>query len=449
MRIRMTVSLIFSCFAFSVSAQSVDDLIKRATEVKSDISCLIPPALVGDLVQRLSEDVTRQDSSKILSFLASQPYWRSDDHLSALRRLNSLSQQSDILTVSLVARALEKADGELLDILSNEGSFVEISDALDSLIRKNEERNPVYANFAKLARAELLQERAFQQIVGSSLPLIVTDETSSSRDLLIEAIGIYSEASEDFSTLRTTEGFGSRDYELDLPYLISLLRFVAGDENWAGALRDMLEVEGKSDAYDTRTNGRHILVERFLKPSRATPIDDGGGCKTKETVLEKTQDLYGRDRVWRFFNPVQLANYTCNILGEGRRFEGLEAVVNDLEKFENRDYRVVLGHYRGKEIRFSFLSKSELVKLAKEFSAEIDIALSEVVPSQFSSPCSEGLVEPMIRSASFIGIQETGQDAGYIYVGSGLALDEAERLQRLITANKIFRDAYLIRPVID
>ena len=445
------MAIVITYLPLALSAQSVDELITRAVEARSVRSCSIPGPLVSTLIQRLSGGVSRQDQSKILSFLASQPNWRSADHSLALRVLNQISRQGDILTVSLVARALERADGELLDILTSGKRVEEIEEALRALIVNNEARNPVYANFAKLALAELLQERVFQQISQSTLPLSGETDAAPSLEMLSEAIRIYSEASDNFATLRTAEGFGARDYELDLPYLIALLKFIAGEESWVEDMRSIVAVEGRKDGYDTRTSGRHILVERFLAPPLLVgPTgDDRSDCKLRQTALQATQGFYARGEVRRFFNPVQLVNFTCNILNESTPFGGLASLVDKLDDFENRDYRVVLGHYRGTEVRFSFFSKAELIDIAESFATDVEVALPEIGTSQFSSSCSGGLAEPMRRNVTLVGVQETEKDAGYIYVGSGLSLDEAEQLQKVVVRNRDFRGAYLIRPSID
>ena len=433
------------------SAQSVSDLLNRATKARSERTCVVPPDQIESLVRRLAAGVGRQDQSRILSFLASQPNWRSTNHISALRVLNRVSRQGDVSTMSLVARALEKADGELIDILSSGRSEEDIEQSLRSLIRNNEGRNPVYANFSKLALAEILQERAFRAVATFSLPISNAEERTTGVDTLAESITLYEEASDEFSELRSSVGFGARNYQIDLPYLISLLRFISGDGAWTDDLRAVLQEEGAKDAYNAGADSRHILVERFLSPSLllAPASSADADCSERRTMIQGSRELYGRDKVRRFFNPIQLANFTCNILQKGEPFDGLTTIVNDLEEFENRDYRVVLGHFRGDEVRFSFLQKAELVEVAEGLAAGLEMALEDPRFSQFSSFCSEGILEPTPRSVSVVGVQETGRDSGYIYIGSGLTLNEAEQLQTIVVENKDLRDAYLIRPVID
>ncbi|WP_281859107.1 hypothetical protein [Litoreibacter halocynthiae] len=445
------VSILTMIVPIEASAQSVDELLNRATEARSERTCVVPPDHIEGLVRRLAAGEGRQDQSRILSFLASQPNWRSTNHISALRVLNRISSQGDVITVSLVARALEKADGELLDILASGRSEENIEQSLRSLIRNNEGRNPVYAAFSKLALAELLQERAFREVSTTSLPISDLEERTTSIGTIEESIMLYFEASEKLSELRSSVGFGARNYQLDLPYLIALLRFVSGDDAWTEDLRSILQEEGDKDSYNAGADGRHILIERFLSPSLlfAPTSNADASCSGRRTVFQSSRELYSRDKVRRFFNPIQLANFTCNILQAGEPFDGLTTIVNDLEGFENRDYRVVLGHFRGDEVRFSFLQRAELVDLAEELAMGIEMVLDDPGISQFSSTCSEGVVEPMPRSVSLVGVQNTGSESGYIYIGSGLTLNEAEQLQSIVVEDKNLRDAYLIRPVID
>jgi len=450
--------LSFTALLFGVTGafgQSTDQLIVAATqEQRSD--CRIPPEIIGGLVDQLNRVEDKQDRSKILSFLSGLPEWRSSDHPKALRTLTRISRE-DIFSATLVARAVERADGELIDILVEASEFEDAIAKLRGLAANNEGRNSVYLGFIKIALAEALQEDAFAAINDQSLPLDERPENEEIKTRLLEAASIFEDASALFVKLRNEEDFGLRDFSLDLPYLASLVRFVAGEEDWSKGLQGIIASESLRDAYDSRTDSRHILVDRPLKPSILTSlVISSDGCSQRRTVLDHTNEKFGRQKVRKFFNPIQLANYTCNALVEKVPLQHLAQLVSILDRFENRDYRVVVGHFRGDEVKFSFYSKDELLEITNKAAASISGLMESSnasstetdATSQFRSSCSiNSGIQP--TGLDVVGIQATGRETGYIYIGEGLSFTEAERLQRQLSEDRDFRDSYLIRPTID
>ena len=181
-------------------------------------------------------------------------------------------------------------------------------------------------------------------------------------------------------------------------------------------------------------------------------------CPTPEDVSPASVPLVDPETgvgVNRFFNAPLLAHHTCTTL-ESWQGGDAPALARALAQHVNADYRIVLGHYRGSEVRFSYLSRQELMAEAERMAG--DPALVTRYEPRPAPVETRACPWPESAAAQFApalvaGEQPTGPDEGYIYVGNGLTWDQGNLLLEQITRNRSrsseFGGAYLIRPVIE
>ncbi|MEP3294916.1 MAG: hypothetical protein ABJO27_00265 [Pseudoruegeria sp.] len=425
-----------------IHAQSAQEFLEQAREQQSE-TCQVNQDTIQGLFRALSGGLELRSQSEVLSFLATQYGWRSVNHPAALRVLTSISNDSDIRTETLVARAHQMADEELVSILTESQGYDEAEERLQNLLEANLERNYVYSLFIRTALAQLFQERGLTQLEHN-----IDDENVP--DYLAKSVAQYEQLQTELIELQSSEGFGTRDFRFDVPYQLALIKFFARDPTWPETLEAIISESLVWDEYNTSDPNVHILIERFVSaPALTPPKASSTNCSDRSTIISQSRDGFGRDQVQKFYNSTQLVNFTCNALSSENNWTSPTEIVNQLETFENHDYRVVLGHYRGDEVRFSFKTRTELLDDATAAAAVVSYPL-EILPNNvFDSECAPFGHVPRLRSAEMVGEQATGNGEGYVFWGSGLTYREAGNLLLLIKEETEFRDAYIIRPNID
>ncbi len=449
-------------------------------------------SLIADPVQTGNgpADDGTATAMRALGYLVQFPNWRAENHDDAVMRLRAATGAEAGRRVQEAAgRALAFGRGGLVPlVMAHHGDAPARFDAIRDFIAAEHRAggNPFLAAIARLTLAEGLQEEAYGQRPDSAVPWApqpaVTSATASvdqgaqsPPQMLAEAIALYRETQGFYGELRDDPSWGGRDSTLDFDYLIALLDYVNGGGDWQPLLAQIIEVEGNKDHYQLSAGSavpRQIFVQNFLRlpPSiviSAEASDQSTGrsmdilpttCPPPEEV--SAASAQGVDAatglgVNRYFNAPLLAHHTCTVL-ERWQDGAAPALARTLAAHSNADYRIVLGHFRGDEVRFSFLSRKELMAAAEQLAGDPTLlAQYEPEPAPVATdacPWPEAAAVQFIPSLE-IGDQPTGGDSGYIYLGNGLTWAQGNQLldhvrgQRGSSAE--FSGAYLIRPVIE
>jgi hypothetical protein len=429
-------------------SQTTSELVERIESAQVG-QCQPLPGDVDALVEKLRSDTSEDSRFTILEFLASLREWRSSKHNAALGTVSKLSRDENPLLALLAARATIRADGELVDIITSIKSHSEVVKLLVSIGDVNlRKKNRLISAFSYYTAGRVDLERTFELIGTRKIPLDDPEIEVEASRLSQSAIRNIEKGSAILSDLYNNDRYGSRDFSFDSQYIIALLKFVTGIDDWDNDLSDIILASGSEVAYVDETNFRHVLVNRFLQPPNITPVTtDVSSCASEKSILKDSASRFGRDVINKLFNPFQLANYTCNLLNEDNQFSSIASLIWRLSEFENSDYRVVVGHYRGERVRFSHLNREEVNEAARLVAQEIGYEVDEFPISRNFSDCAPQSPDRFTRSANTVAEQKTGDDSGYIYIGSGLSFDEAsELLEAIRSLSRNFRGAYLIRP---
>ncbi|MBN9675069.1 hypothetical protein [Salipiger bermudensis] len=452
-----------------VGAESLTEIIGRIESSRSDL-CSADPKLVHVLIKGMEARVRAGDDlseiSEGLAFLADEREWRSENIQKSLESLIAIGKMRPELKPT-IADAQATARGELFHILSRDSSDIEkIEVDLENLAKVNASlasANEYYVAKIKLSLAETLTDFGVAEILKTEqiVPLKVNPPQTGSQaganesiraiDLLNRSIELYGELST-FYRRKFLEGeFFSRDIGMDLRYQMSLLRYISGDSDWVGDLKYLAKINSWNDMFNSFAPVGHVSVQYFISPALLpSPPGDirdlgAGGCALSSQNATGRPDYVKR----QFFNPIQLASYTCAELSSNSPFEDLTAIPALLSRFKNSDYRVVLGHFRGENVRFSYLSRAKIAELGDEVIRSIDI--SDILGERAEIPdyCESQLGSVSPRSTiSAAREQVTGDKEGYIYIGEALNYIEARRLLDEVVKTPGLEEAYLIRPKI-
>ncbi|UWQ35366.1 hypothetical protein K3555_22845 (plasmid) [Leisingera sp. M527] len=460
--------------ALSVSAahaQSIPNVLKKLEESR-DSSCRASKSSIADLVYRIEQTAISGGNvgeiANALSVLAREDFWESSDQSESLRSLTNAGSKYPALGPRF-AEVQSAARGELKSIvfrnLDDPERMIDELDALASINLNIDKGNPHYVAEINLTLAEYLADHAFRLISewAWSVPLNTTLELEGkeleayqlTHKLLREAVNRYQKLAEFYSVEFSEGSIFTRDLGPDFRYQKILLQYLLNDKIWAAELNDLAATASSSNLYASFDSVPHIFVYGFLLPPRAVQVESRTNANTdgNSSCLPSQGGSIGVNNVnvgpvvKRFYNPVQLAAYTCTVLNEQASYPSLLALSSKLSRFSNYDYRIVLGHFEGDRVRFSRLTRGELIEGAREVLgglSDFETSIGVVSPIQECVP--EGAEELVAPAALVLSEQETGPDEGYIYLGSQMTYTQAKRLLDLLTNSKIFRDAYLIRP---
>ena len=441
-----------------VVAQSVDEFVDRIEQDRRDTcgEATAPDVLIG-LIDAIYAEGLLAAKARGLRTLAAQPGWNTTDQRRSLEQLVVIGRES-IALEQLAARAVSLANGELLTGLASASRDSERFEAfLRSLSEANDGKNRFYLAQIEVTLAELLQDRVFQARLDQPVPYagLSVDE----REWLNEAVQIYRRLQAFYSEVHTSSNRLSRDLRLDFEYQIALLEFLSGEDVWRDTLQDILSDAVNVDAYSLDADVTHIFVHSFLRPpfvvrEEAVEVDAlGEDCDVQAGGgLSIVQRVFSPAIVRTFYNPEQLVEWTCRVLIVESGKLNLPELATRLSRFENHDYRVVVGHFEENDVRFSHLDKEELVVVSEALLSDImETSSTRVDEAQTVNDgvCNSVEGEMPVSEKLVVGTHQDGNDEGYIYVGTGLPLSEARTLLSQIQLEKNFQGSYLIRPIIE
>lgn len=456
--------LMLSAFPSRAISQSISDTINELNETR-DAKCHLNERLVTRLVRQIQSGASNGEKTSELaqglSFLARETFWRSENTPVSLEALIATGKVAPELQPA-IAEAAATANGELKYILfSNLSDPDQAVKKLELLIDTNENAletpNRFYVAQIKLTLAEYLSDKAFQASKDQDMAIPIpsgSDGHAKIHGYLRKSIELFSELAEFYTSEHESGNLYSRDIGKDFRYQVALLKFVTSDNTWKDELRSIVNDSLLSDMYGSGEPIDHVYIHRFLvtpytPQENVASTEEPRDCSTSEALIGERVSTKESTSINRFFNPVQLALYTCHILESVDKFESATLLSASLSRFRNSDYRVVLGHFRGQEVRFSFLNKTELIAIGNSVIQEAskDFMFSE--RPDLESPCGlDAEVALMTPNANTIKEQSTGTDRGYIYAGENLNFVEATRLREAIARNPDLSEAYIIRPEI-
>lgn len=437
-------------------AESIAEIINQF-KVEYQNSCTRPEGGIDKLVAATLSTQDPTEQALGLQFLAQQPQWQTDNQEEALIQLRALGGQNESVAL-LVSRALETAKGGLRDaaiIYRNDPAGYEAY--LREIEADAGNENKFYRALARVTLAEFLQDQVFAKTVDTPLPLPSSD--SDSLNKLKQAIELYEDQKDFYRKESTVSELFSRDFSLDFEYQIALLQFAIGDEKWRETLQSIVDTEGTKDIYDRASETRHIYVHSFLRPPlrpevvQATADDFSNTNCGQRASGDNTEIRYSSAGiVERFYNASQLALFTCARLTGSEQQMTVDDLASSLSEFVNHDYRVILGHYRGDKVRFSYATKQETQTFAEKMQSALADSFSpksQLEVQLTGSSCTVPASYLNLKVSTEVGDQSDGTDRGYYYIGEGLSFEDAQRLLSAIQLDENFENAYLLRPKIE
>ncbi len=450
-------------------AQSISTAIQQVDKSR-DATCRASQQSITDLVFALERaadaNAPLTEIADGIEVLSREQFWKSTDQRRSLEALAKLGGVKAELQPAL-AEAVAAAHGEVRHILfSQRENAPDVVSALEKLISINESLNTpnrFYVAQIKLTIASFLSELAYSDLdaFGASVPLqptqvraidITADGLFGVRSKLNLSIDYLAELS-NFFEKEFASGVYSRNIALDFRYQIVLMKYIVGDVQWELDLETLASYSSVDEQFTSLKAVDHIYVHNFLvtpliSETANQPRAEAPACKPERQSATFEPNERKNSQVRRFFNPIQLSLFTCRVLSAPEGHKSLFDLSAQLLRFKNSDYRVVLGHFRGEDIRFSFLSKGELLETAKSAVESIN-ATSILVNGDQTGTCTLDIDgSAIVPDPSYLGVQETSKNSGYIFVGNWLNFTEARRLRDLIREFGELEEAYLIRPQI-
>ncbi len=470
--VRLTLAIAFGLFLISptqAQSQSIIDAIEKLDESR-DASCKASSSSLSSLIRLLEASANSNgnvsDIAEGIRALAVEDFWVSEDQRESLRALTSIG--ATIPAVGpILAEAQASAMGELKSIVFQHlHDPIQMIESLDSLAEVNaslERSNPYYVAEIKLTLAEYLSDYSFRSIDASGWPLplsseergsttSVEDPASLAQELLARSIVLYEDLAEFYSREYRSAKIFSRDIGMDFRYQAALLKYVVGDPSWGISLASLAIDASDADLFGSFQPAPHVFVYGFLLPPRIAELEvssDGSvaDCGPNNSPSVGVNNVSVGPAVKRFYNPVQLSVYTCTILRNTREFPSLLSLSSALSRFNNADYRIVLGHFEGQKVRFSRSSRDQLKSDALELVSKIaSVELSEGY-YEVDRECVPDNVSELVGPPELsLGEQVVGENDGYLYFGNRLNYVDATRLLEALSEFRLLRESYLIRP---
>jgi len=444
--------------------ETTRSLFEEIEILRSSANACADPALIGQVFNQIAQNPDIVSISDAAYRLSRERFWRagerSGEHSGAINLLNEWSKTYPQLG-NRIATALATADNELFEILAEGANLENQLIKLEKLLKNNAGQNSQYLIQIRYSIAEVLMNSVLSDINGQDIPLNPNEQQTNS-ERLNRAAGILGEIADHYkSSIDLTPVQQQTQYN-SFTYLRALVNYIAGGDNWAGLLNGIAEqaTTAKPGMYSLDSSASHIYVDNFVSANGPRTITQ---CRERvdASQLGGPAMKFGNSSnpsISRFFNPVQLAHYSCVLLSSDNPPTNLEDMAVALGAFGNHDYRVVLAHYRGEEMRFSNLTKDEFEDLAE---AEVN---SLDPPSIWSGPTDGDIFRNSAGSSvcgelpDFLDYhaeleileQNTSAVSGYFYVGSGLSYEEALAIRsNLVHLLPQYEDSYLIRPQLD
>lgn len=463
------VAFVMISISSGVEAQSISSAIQQVDKSR-DASCRASQQSLADLVFALERaadaNAPLTEIADGIEVLSREEFWKSTDQRRSLEALAKLGGVKPELQPAL-AEAIAAAHGEVRHILfSKRENAPDVVSALEKLISINESLNTpnrFYVAQIKLTIASYLSELAYSNLNASDASVPLTSTQVRSIDVSLDGLaGVRSKLNlsidyltelSNFFEKEFVSGVYSRNTGLDFRYQIVLMKYIVGDDQWALDLETLANYSSLDEQFTSLKAVDHVYVHNFLvtpliSETAIASTDESSGCKPEHQSAPLVPNERKNSQVRRFFNPIQLSLFTCGVLSAPGGHKSLFDLSAQLLRFKNSDYRVVLGHFRGDEVRFSYLSKDELFETAKSAIESID-ATSVLARVDQTGSCTLDIDGSAISpDPSFLGVQETSKSSGYIFVGNYLNFTEARRLRDLVREFGDLEEAYLIRPQI-
>lgn len=453
--IKKLIASIFIVAAPTIASAAGIEAAIQQIEAGRDESCRANAKAIQTLIEQISSSSDNDAISVGLSFLSREDFWRSADQRKSLGTLIAVGRRS-IALENLAARALESANGELKYLVHRTNDQAKKIRILKQIVRNNEGKNRFYQASARISLAEMLQEDAMKRISGSiQIPLRdgQTTEIEAARGKLELAYSIYGEVGDFFATVSGSSDFLTRDLELDFRYQQALLDFVAGGGRWRDTLQEIVDSEAPKDAF-SQEGLRHIYVHEFLRvpftkaETTEVPVFNEK-CSGAKSRIGTRISITSSKRIQKFFNPLQLSEFTCQLFEQKGPFKNSIELLEYLSRFENRDYRVVIGHFRGEKIRFSYLSPAELEEAGTNVANKIGTRIKFDEASSGSESCLTFPDSNAFERKLNLDRHESTTGRGFYFVGDFLSLNEANQVLQIVTNDDRLNEAYLIRPRIE
>ena len=444
------------------ASQSIGEALEKL-ESSRDSSCRASSSSISQLIASIETSAKSGNGiaeiAKGLNAVALEHFWVSDNQLESLRALTNISVTLPNLG-PLIAEAQSSARGELKSLVfRNLDDPLNMLKVLEELAQTNKnlgKSNPYYVAEINLTLAEFLSDYAFSEISQEGWPLPLNEKSNSEiKSLVLKAAELYGRLADFYSEEHAKGGILSRDVGLDFLFQAALLKYVAGNLSWKTDLVDLASNFQDRDIYASFRPVPHIFVYGFLLPPRfveqSNSVDDTSvpGCKRNSSREVGVNNVLIGKLIKRFYNPTQLVVHACSVLNTENGFPSLLALSSALARFKSQDYRVVLGHFEGEEIRFSRFSKSELMEVAASELAKLPEPEISAGYLEADKDCLSDVNLDLIAPPSFsLSDQLVGPQEGYIYFGEQLNYSDAKKLLNQLKGVKHLKDAYLLRPKI-